>query len=140
MNRNYASKISRFSFTRGGELLFVEVGGTPYRTETSNFRGIVTEILIYNFFVDYLLAKWSRKCSNTFHFCYDRLLARFEPYLAHSPPPVGILFYDNSRSCGLWPQQIMCSLCTMGQIGLKSSQKSVVSKMECIRTFSWPFG
>ena len=31
-----------------------------------------------------------------------------------------ILFYDNSRSCGLWPQQIMCSLWLL-------------------KIFSWPF-
>ena len=30
-------------------------------------------------------------------------------------------FYDNSRSCGLWPQQIMCSLWLL-------------------KIFSWPFG
>ena len=32
-----------------------------------------------------------------------------------------ILFYDNSGSCGLWPQQIMCSLWLL-------------------KIFSWPFG
>ena len=35
-------------------------------------------------FFDYLLAEWSRKSSNIFHIWYNRLLARFEPYLAHS--------------------------------------------------------